>query len=617
MVSFIILFPVRFYGGAFSTAITSICYVHILKPLDAREMNKNLEDRFQQISPIGEGGMGWVFKVMDRSTERICALKVSNIPFEESDRERIVRECSIWFDLRHIGQVVEVFEILSTEIDELAILMEYVEGGDLRTHISDRQFGIKDRLLSLYDIASALLKCSQEMPGFAHLDIKPSNCLMTFHGLTKLSDFGLASNNVMNITNKESALKIVNGHNSLILKSNKGCFNVGTPLYMAPEQIVGCCDSGARADIYSFGIMALELLAGKHPIKTEDIHLIFQSHLKGIPKHNRMWPSEVPRMIVKALNSCLEIKPNNRPQIDELVKVFRKSLFSSSIYETFASSDMKRLPDLVDDVMRKARSLWSLGQKETALSLVLKTLEADPFQADCWIQAAKWKLEMTSKSFDDCSREDIVNWCLRASFLIPISDEEQKKKLSEMIVSVTPKDYLCPVSTFKQRLEKKSKEQKMWMKTQEKNLIEAGGVNNSLCVHCGEIRASLIQRCPKCGFFPKDMRDIYNTYLLRVSNMNPHKKLPCHKRMKLLRELGRDINATIKQIESTPDYDKALQEFKTKLGKLLQTMALGGEYKEINKIWKNIYGMRAPKLKDIKAFIKHVTKMDEKSDSHN
>jgi serine/threonine protein kinase len=579
-------------------------------------MNRNIEDRFQLISYIGEGGMGQVFKVMDRGNQRICALKVSNIPFEKSDRERLVRECSIWFELRHIGQVVEVYEILSTDFGEFVILMEYVEGGDLRTHISDRQFGIKDRLLALYDIACALFKCNQEMPGFAHLDIKPSNCLRTLHGLSKLSDFGLASNNVTNISNQGSTLKILNGHNSLIMKSKEGRFNVGTPLYMAPEQILGCCDSGARADVYSFGIMALELLGGKHPINTEDIHLIFQSHLKGIPKHNRIWPSEVPKRMVKALNSCLEIRPNNRPQIDELINVFRKSLFSSSIYEAFAGSDMKRWPDPVDDALRKARSLWSLGQQKTALSFILKTLEEDPFQAGCWVQAAKWKLEMTKGPLDDSCREEIVNWCLRASFLIPRSDEEQKQELLEMIMSITYDEHPCQVSVFRERLEKMSQEQKAWIETKEKHLVEMGGPNRSLCVRCGEVRDSLIQRCPKCGFFPKDMRDIYNTYLLRVSNVNPHKKLPYHKRIKLLRELGSNINATIKQIESPPDYDKALHEFETTLGKLLHAMALGAEYKEINKIWKDIYGTRAPDVKTVKEFVSHVAKkLSKKTDA--
>jgi serine/threonine protein kinase len=574
-------------------------------------MNKILEDRFQLISCIGEGGMGQVFKVTDRSNQRTCALKVSSIPFEKLDLERLIKECSIWFELRHIGQVVEVYEILSNDFGEFMILMEYVEGGDLQTHISDKQFGIEGRLLALYDIASALLKCSQEMIGFAHLDIKPSNCLRTLHGLTKLSDFGLASNNITNISNIGGTIKIRNGHNSLIMKSNEGCFNVGTPLYMAPEQILGCCDNGAKADIYSFAIMALEMLNGRHPINADDIDLIFKSHIEGIPKCNRIWPSEVPRRVVKALNSCLEIRPNNRPQIDELVNVLRESFFSSSIYETFAGSDMKRWPDPVDDVLRKARSLWSLGQQEIALSLILKTLEEDPFQADCWIQAAKWKMEMTKRPLDDRCREEIVNWCLRASFLIPKTEEERTKELSEMIMSITYDEHPCQISVLRDRLKKMSQEQKAWIETKEKHLIETGGPNRSLCVRCGEVRDSLIQRCPRCGFFPKDMRDIYNTYLLRVSNINPHKKLPYHKRMKLLRELGNDINATIRRIESPPDYDKALHEFEPALGRLLNAMALGVEYKELNKIWNDIYGTRAPDMKDMKKFTSHIAKLSE------
>ncbi|MFH1371859.1 MAG: serine/threonine-protein kinase [Planctomycetota bacterium] len=570
-------------------------------------MNKILEDRFQLISCIGEGGMGQVFKVVDRSNQRTCALKVSNIPFEKSDRERLVKECSIWFELRHIGQVVEVYEILSNDFGEFMILMEYVEGGDLQTRISDRQFGIEDRILALYDIACALLKCNQEIPGFAHLDIKPSNCLITFHKLTKLSDFGLATNNLVNISDNSNTTKITNCHNSMIIKSNKGRFIVGTPLYMAPEQILGRCDNGAKADIYSLGIMALELLSGRHPINTTDIHMIFKSHLMGIPKHNRAWPLEVPSKIVKILNSCLETHPNNRPQIDELVKVLRTAFSSSVYYET----DIKRLPDPVDDAMRKAHSLWTLGQRKTSLSLMLKTLEDDPFQPDCWIQAAKWKLEISKRPLDDSCRKEVVNWCLRASCLSYKSDEKRKQEILEIIMPLTYDENPCPAHIFSERLEKMIQEQKAWLETREKRLIEDGGSNRSLCVRCGEVRTFIIQRCPKCGFFPKDMRDIYNTNLLRVSNVNPHKNLPYHERMILLRKLGKDINTTITQIKSPPDYDKTLREFKLGLGKLLQAIALGSEYNEIYKIWRDTNGIKAPDRKEMKKFVSHFAKLSE------
>ena len=149
------------------------------------------DGRFEFLSTLGEGGMGKVYKVYDAESEKTCALKISKYFDEETHFEKTVSEATLWFKFRKFAQVVEVFEIIRFDKNIIGILMEYLEGGNLRA-LSNVKTSHNDKLLALFDSSSAIINCRSIVPGFAHLDLKPENCLRTNNGLTKLSDFGLS-----------------------------------------------------------------------------------------------------------------------------------------------------------------------------------------------------------------------------------------------------------------------------------------------------------------------------------------------------------------------------------------------------------------------------------------
>jgi len=196
------------------------------------------DERFEFLSNLGKGGMGKVYKVYDAESKKTCALKISKYFDEETNFEKTVSEATLWFKFRKFAQVVEVFEIIRFEENIIGILMEYLEGGNLRV-LFNLKASHDDKLLALFDISSAIINCRSIIPGFAHLDLKPENCLRTNNGLTKLSDFGLSCHVASDLKNIVSSNHKLNTAMSIPLQTKRGIRCAGTPLYMAPEQILG------------------------------------------------------------------------------------------------------------------------------------------------------------------------------------------------------------------------------------------------------------------------------------------------------------------------------------------------------------------------------------------
>jgi serine/threonine-protein kinase len=146
------------------------------------------DSRFESKSLIGKGGMGEVYKVFDYDLEKICALKMSKYHDDKNELEKTISEATLWFQFRKFAHVVEVYEIIRFENSRIGILMEFMNGGNLSSLIS-KEVSLNEKYLALFDISSAIMNCRSVIPGFAHLDIKPENCLRTECGLTKLSDF--------------------------------------------------------------------------------------------------------------------------------------------------------------------------------------------------------------------------------------------------------------------------------------------------------------------------------------------------------------------------------------------------------------------------------------------
>jgi tRNA A-37 threonylcarbamoyl transferase component Bud32 len=198
---------------------------------------------------VGQGGMGAVYKARQRDLDRIVALKI--LPPETARdptfAERFHREARALARLNH-PHIVSVFD--SGKSGGLFyFIMEYVDGINLRQAIQGRTISPQQSLAIVPQICDALQYAHDE--GVVHRDIKPENILLDLRGRVKIADFGLAR-----LLGKAGDAFTLTGANQVM----------GTPRYMAPEQLEGSHDVDHRADIYSLGVVFYEMLTRELPI---------------------------------------------------------------------------------------------------------------------------------------------------------------------------------------------------------------------------------------------------------------------------------------------------------------------------------------------------------------
>jgi predicted Ser/Thr protein kinase len=198
---------------------------------------------------LGRGGMGMVYKARQPALDRVVALKI--LPQETAGdaqfAERFTREARLLARLNH-PNIVGVYEF--GERDGLFyFIMEFVDGPNLRQLIQTRTIKPAEALAIVPKICEALQFAHEE--GVMHRDIKPENILIDKKGRVKIADFGLAK--ILGIETGDLGL-------------TQTGMSLGTPRYMAPEQIEHPEDVDHRADIYSLGVVFYEMLTGELPI---------------------------------------------------------------------------------------------------------------------------------------------------------------------------------------------------------------------------------------------------------------------------------------------------------------------------------------------------------------
>lgn len=229
--------------------------------------------KYEILQEIGRGGMAIVYKARDTSLGRMVALKILK---EAGDNlaliKRLHNEAMIASKLSH-PNIITIHEIAVIE-GVHALCMDFIEGQDLTDHVMQQRVSLRERLELLVKVADAVNYAHSQ--GVIHRDLKPSNILIDRSGRPIITDFGLA--------------KLID---SAFTQTREGS-SIGTPYYMAPEQVLGAVDEvDHRTDVYSLGVILYELIANRVPFMGKNVMDVYQKILTEPPARLRTHVKDV------------------------------------------------------------------------------------------------------------------------------------------------------------------------------------------------------------------------------------------------------------------------------------------------------------------------------------
>ncbi|WP_437593771.1 protein kinase domain-containing protein [Sorangium sp. So ce1000] len=277
----------------------------MLKPGDSFE-------RYTIEAAIGQGGMGRVYRAHDARLGRRVAVKViAGGAVDHDAGERLLREARAAAALDH-PNAVSIFDV--GELDGTPfIVMELVPGRTLRSAIGGADAPASTRVAWLADVARALAAAHRR--GLVHRDIKPENVMVRDDGVIKVLDFGIARRAAgdadPNASTEAPALPTLT---ALGVK-------LGTPVYMAPEQIRGA-ELDGRADQFAWGVLAFELLTGRLPWRgAGDVLAVVASILTDEADRALLDAASVPPAVSAVVLRALSKRPDDRfASMDDLLR---------------------------------------------------------------------------------------------------------------------------------------------------------------------------------------------------------------------------------------------------------------------------------------------------------
>lgn len=261
-------------------------------PVEASNM---MLGEFRLLRKLGKGGMAEVYLAEQTTLRRQVAVKILRPEFITTENyvKRFRHEAAAAGSLNH-PNIVQVY-MVGEQNGVNYIAQEYVQGRTLRDYLRRKgPMEIKLALHILRQVASALQVASEN--GIVHRDIKPENILLTNKGEAKVADFGLAQ-------------LTLQGERVSLTQTG---MTMGTPLYMSPEQVNGL-PLDSRSDIYSFGIMAYHMLAGRPPFSGDTAMAVAVKHLNEKPPLISEFRVDLPPPVMEFVKRLIQKKKDDRP----------------------------------------------------------------------------------------------------------------------------------------------------------------------------------------------------------------------------------------------------------------------------------------------------------------
>lgn len=285
--------------------------------LDAfRNAVQGISERYEVLGEVGRGGMGVVYRAHDRETDEVIALKAlrPELAADTSLLERFKRELRLARRITH-KNVCRVYDLHRSSA-LCFVSMEFVEGENLRSVLLRRgALELHEGINVARQICAALREAHRQ--GIVHRDLKPENVMLDRCGTVKVMDFGLAR--------------------SVTTESTITVGTLGTPAYMAPEQVEGR-QADLRTDIYALGLVLYEVFTGVLAFTADTPIALVWKQMHESPVHPRDLEPSLPPTLEKAILKCLEKDPALRYQDVEEVELVLDKLLEAPVQRVTQTS---------------------------------------------------------------------------------------------------------------------------------------------------------------------------------------------------------------------------------------------------------------------------------------
>lgn len=257
---------------------------------------------------LGGGGMSRVYLARDHALSRLVVVKL--LPPSMAERvsiERFKREILLLAGLQH----PHIVPILSAaDFEGLPyFIMPYVQGESLRARLQRGPMSVREVVGIMRDVARALMYAHEQ--GVVHRDVKPDNILLA-GGSATVTDFGVAKAFQLAARRTQISGPAANS----ITETG---ISLGTPIYMAPEQVAADPNVDFRADLYSLGIVAYEMLVGTPPFHGRTRQAVMTAQLTEKPPTVKQRRNDVSDALSQLIGQCLEKEAANRPRSSDLL----------------------------------------------------------------------------------------------------------------------------------------------------------------------------------------------------------------------------------------------------------------------------------------------------------